>query len=557
MRHLATRIHSVLLITALLSPSVTVLPAFAQEHEHSDPMPADARLGAVSFEISCKAQVQPEFNRAVALLHSFWHSEAQRVFENVARSDPNCAMAYWGVAMSHFHLGLSWPAPADIELGRQALTKAEAAAEKDAREAAYITALRELYSDFKIEDSWKYFKSYADKLSEIAAMYPKDLEARVFEGLALILAQRPGDVKLTELKQAVNLLRPLLLQYPDHPGIAHYLIHACDTPGLAQEGLEAARRYAKIAPAAPHALHMPSHIFTRLGLWQEDIDSNLASKAAAEKAHAGAENRLHAMEFLEYAYLQTGNDVKAYAILAEAKTISKADVDLRYGSYYPTVETRFPILYAVETQDWETAATVQSISNEGGGRALALLAHAMAAGHLKDRALADATLQASKDWFKQRLKGKPLPRSGTPESGFLDLIQAWTDFTNGNLKGAEDLLHPVADREAQVGKGELDLPAREMLADMLRLNGMYKEALGEYQRSLRSDPNRFNALLGAGRAAERLGERDVAANYYRTLVENCAGANGRALETLRHPRTVVEAMAGRPAYENASATANH
>jgi tetratricopeptide (TPR) repeat protein len=181
----------------------------------------------------------------------------------------------------------------------------------------------------------------------------------------------------------------------------------------------------------------------------------------------------------------------------------------------------------------------------------------MAAGHLKDRALADATLQASKDWFKHRLNGKPLPQSGTPEAGFLDLIQAWADFTNGNLKGAEDLLHPVADREAQIGKGELDLPAREMLADMLQLNGMYKEALGEYQRSLRSDPNRFNALLGAGRAAERLGERDVAANYYRTLVGNCAGANGKALEALRHPRTVVEEMAGRPASGNAGATANH
>jgi tetratricopeptide (TPR) repeat protein len=557
MDHLTTCLKTLTLLIALLSSSLVFSSAPAQEHEHSDPMPAGAKLGAVSFEISCNAELQPEFDRAVALLHSFWHSEAQRVFEKLAAADPNCAMAYWGVAMSHFHLGLSWPAPADIELGRQALARAAAAAEKDAREAAYIMALRELYSDFKIEDSWKYFRSYADKLSQIAAMYPKDLEAKVFEGLALILAQQPGDVKLTELKQAVNLLQPLLPQYPDHPGIAHYLIHACDTPGLAQEGLEAARRYAKIAPAAPHALHMPSHIFTRLGLWQEDIDSNLASKAAAENAHAGAENRLHAMEFLEYAYLQTGNDVKAYAILAEARTISKADVDSRYGSYYPTVETRFPILYAVETQNWETAATVQSMSNEGGGRALALLAHAMAAGHLRDPALADATLQASKDWFKQRLNGKPFPRSGTPEAGFLDLIQAWADFTNGNLKGAEDLLRPVADREAQVGKGELDLPAREMLADMLRLNGMYKEALGEYQRSLQSDPNRFNALLGAGRAAERLGERDVAANYYRTLVENCAGANGKALEALRHPRTVVDEIAIRPASGNASATANH
>jgi hypothetical protein len=319
MGHLITRLNTLALMTAVLSCCLAFSSASAQEHEHSDPMPADSKLGAVSFEISCKAELQPDFNRAIALLHSFWHSEAQRVFEKVA-ADPNCAMAYWGVAMSHFHLGLSWPAAADIELGREALIKAEAAAEKGAREAAYISALRELYTDFKTDDAWKYYKSYADKLSKIAAMYPGDLEAKVFEGLALILAQRTGDVNLTEMKQAVKLLQPLLQQYPDHPGIAHYLIHACDTPGLAQEGLEAARRYAKIAPAAPHALHMPSHIFTRLGIWQEDIDSNSASKAAAENAHAGAENRLRALEFLEYAYLQIGHDDEARAIIAEAKT---------------------------------------------------------------------------------------------------------------------------------------------------------------------------------------------------------------------------------------------
>jgi hypothetical protein len=551
-RHLITRIHTGLLIGALLSSSFAVLPVLAQEHEHSDPMPADARLGAVSFEISCKAELQPEFNRAVALLHSFWHSEAQRVFENVAAADPNCAMAYWGVAMSHFHLGLSWPAPADLELGRQALRKAEAAAEKDAREAAYIEALRELYTDFKIEDSWKYFKSYADKLSQIAAMYPKDLEAKVFEGLALILAQQPGDLQLTELKHAAALLQPLLQQYPDHPGIAHYLIHACDTPGLAQEGLEAARRYAKIAPAAPHALHMPSHIFTRLGLWQEDIDSNLASKAAAEKAHAGAENRLHAMEFLEYAYLQIGRDEEARAIIAEAKTIPQTEVDPRYGNYYATVQARFPTMFAIEIHDWRAAAQAQPMVGDGGwGRELVLPSHAIAAGHLRDRALAMATLQATEVLTKQQMKGRPLPQSGTAEAGFLDEIHAWTDFANGDLAGAVTLLRPIADRQDKVGKGELDLPVREMLAEMLLIDGNAKEALKEYQASLASDPNRFNALLGAGRAAEQLGNRNDAAGYYRTLLANCSGANGKALVVLGHPRTVIREMANRPASGNA------
>jgi tetratricopeptide (TPR) repeat protein len=554
MGHLVTRRNALLLVTAAVS-LLAFSSGSAQEHEHSDQMPADAKLGRVSFPISCKASVQGDFNHAVALLHSFWHSEAQREFERVATADPDCAMAYWGVAMSHFHLGLSWPAAADIELGREALSRGEATAEKDAREVAYIAALRELYSDFKTDDAWKYFKRYADKLSQIATMYPEDLEAKVFEGLALILAEQPGDENLTEMKQAVNVLQPLLRQYPKHPGIAHYLIHACDTPGLAQQGLEAARRYAKIAPAAPHALHMPSHIFTRRGLWQEDIDSNLASKAAAENAHTGAENRLHAMEFLEYAYLQIGRDDEAKAILAEAKTIPHSEVDPRYGNYYAIVQARFPTMFAIETHDWRAAAHAQPlVGDEGWGRGLALLAHAIAAGHLRDRALAKATLQATEVFMKQQLKGRPLPRSGTAESGFLDEIHAWTDFANGELTGALLLLRPVADRQDQVGKGEVDLPVREMMADMLLIEGKADKALKEYRASLASDPNRFNGLLGAGRAAERLGERDVAAGYYRTLLANCASADGSALVALRHPRMVAEQMARRPTSESAGAT---
>jgi hypothetical protein len=556
MGHSVARLNTSVLITTLLSSLLAVSSGYAQEHEHSDPMPADAKLGAVSFEISCKAELQPGFNRAIALLHSFWHSEAQREFERVAAEDPNCAMAYWGVAMSHFHLGLSWPAAADIALGRDALTKAEAASEKDAREAEYIAALRELYTDFKTDDSWKYFKSYADELSKIATTYPKDLEAKVFDGLALILAEQPGDLNLTELKQAVNLLQPLLLQYPEHPGIAHYLIHACDTPGLAQEGLEAAVRYAKIAPAAPHALHMPSHIFTRLGLWQEDIDSNLASKAAAENAHAGAENRLHAMEFLEYAYLQIGHDEEARAMIAEAKTIPQSEVDRRYGNYYAIVQARFPTTFAIETRDWQAAAHAQlTAGDDGWGRGLTLLAHAIAAGHLRDSALANATLQATEVFMKKQMKGRPLPRSGTAEAGFLDEIHAWTDFANRDLKAAVRLLRPIADRQDKLGKGEVDLPVREMLAEMLLIDGKDREALKEFRASLASNPNRINGLLGAGRAAERLGDRDVAAKYYRTLLANCTGANGSALVALSHPRTVAGEMA--PTSGNASATANH
>jgi hypothetical protein len=372
-------------------------------------MPANARLGTVSFEISCKPELQPDFNRAIALLHSFWHSEAQQAFEKIVAADPDCAIAYWGEAMSHFHLGLSWPSQADLTAGTQALNEADAAPQKTAREAAYIRALRVLYDSFKPEDSWVYFQHYAEAMAQLAAAYPSDLEAKVFYALALGLSQPPDDVDLVETKKEVQLLTPLLHEYPDHPGIAHYLIHACDTPQLAQQGLEAARRYAQIAPASPHALHMPGHIFARLGLWQEDIRSNLASKAAAENAHAGAD-RLHAMEFLEYAYLQIGQDDDARAIIAEAKTILRAEVDSRYGNYYATVQARFPTMFAIETHDWIAAARSEALAgDEGSGRGLTLLAHAIAAGHLRDHVLAKATLQATQVLMQEQMKGRPLP----------------------------------------------------------------------------------------------------------------------------------------------------
>jgi tetratricopeptide (TPR) repeat protein len=359
------------------------------------------------------------------------------------------------------------------------------------------------------------------------------VEAKVFQALALILAQPPYDAYLVEMKQAVQILTPLLAEYPNHPGIAHYLIHASDAPGMAQDGLEAARRYAQIAPAAPHALHMPSHIFARLGLWQEDIQSNLASEAAAEKVDVGGENRLHAMEFLEYAYLQIGHDNDAQAIMAEAKTISEADVDSRYGSYYPVVQTRFRTIYAIETKDWVAAARMAPTpGGEDAGEGLTLLTHAMAAGHLKNRTLAAQTLSATADRFKKRHKDKPLPQSGTPEAGFIDEIHAWKDFTDGKVTAAIQLLRPVADREAKEGKGELDLPVREMIAEMLLLSGFPEKALQEYELSLKTDPNRFNALLGAGNAAEQAGRGDLARDYYRQLLNNCAGATGPAVQAL-------------------------
>ena len=233
-------------------------------------------LGSVSFNISCKPQVKAEFNHGIALLHSFWLDEAEKSFGKVAAADPECAMAYWGVAMADFNQVNGGPTDTGVVAANRALRMADKAREKDPREAAYIHAVHLFFDGYAEKDFDVYSKRYTDAMEEVATHYPNDLEAQVFYALALINSDARDDVALINPKKAVAILYPIFRQHPDHPGIAHYIIHACDNPAMAQQGLEAARRYASIAPAAPHALHMPGHIFARLGLWDEDIRSNLA-----------------------------------------------------------------------------------------------------------------------------------------------------------------------------------------------------------------------------------------------------------------------------------------
>jgi tetratricopeptide (TPR) repeat protein len=513
-----------------------------------------AVLGSVSFQTSCKPQVQQEFNRAVALLHSFWLDAAERSFQAVARRDPDCAMAQWGVAMTNFNQVNGGPTPTGVVAAIHVLAKADVAREKDAREAAYIHALHSFFDGYVEKDFQTYAERYVGAMAQVAAAYPSDLEVQVFYALALINSEPRDDVALANKNKAVAILYPLFRVHPNHPGIAHYIIHACDNPVMAQEGIEAAVRYAAIAAAAPHALHMPSHIFMRLGLWQDDIRSNLASKAASEnpEVHVGAEARLHAMEFLEYAYLQSGQYSQAADIVTEAKTVKESDVDPRFPNYYSIVEALYPALFAIETQDWVIASKLNLEGPNWFTQAQGLLAHAVAAGHLRD---AEGG-KAAGDALELSVAPYDALKAGAPNAGLPDEIRAWARFAQGDLPGAVALLKPVADRQDKLGEGGIEVPAREMLADMFLLNGQFVEALHEYQGVLASDPNRFNALRGAGQAVEGLGERDVAANYYRTLLANCSGANGKAFEALRHPRMVVDEMAAPPASENASGTSH-
>jgi tetratricopeptide (TPR) repeat protein len=476
-------------------------------------MAVPSKLGSVSFENSCKSQVKAKFNRGIALLHSFWLDEAEKTFKTVAAADPDCAMAYWGVAMADLNQVNGGPTAAGVVAANKALAKADSAREKDPREAAYIQALHGCFDGYKEDDFPVYAKRYTDGMAVVAGAYPKDLEAQIFYALALINSDPPDDVALSNPKKAVAILYPIFREYPDHPGVAHYIIHACDNPEMAQQGLEAARRYASIAPAAPHALHMPGHIFARLGLWEDDIRSNLASKAAAENPamHVGAESRLHAMEFLEYAYLQIGHDDEARAIVTEGPSAKQSDVDPRYPTYYADVEARYPALFAIETRDWTMAASLKPI--DGGdwvSQGRTLLAHAVAAGHLHDAQGGKVAAQS----IESLTKDIPYLRIGSARASVPDEIRAWARFSDGDIQDAIALLRPVADRQAKIGKGEVELPAREMLAEMYLMSGDFSEALHEYQASLASDPNRFNALLGAGQAAEGVGSRDVAAGYY-------------------------------------------
>jgi hypothetical protein len=534
------------IVPILLCLAAVASQADAHSHDDMAGMPVPHNLGSVSFETSCKPAVREDFNRAVALLHSFWIPIARETFEHVAATDPGCAMAYWGEAMTDLHQLFDSPNADDIARGQQALKKADAATETSPRETAYIGALHGFFDDYATVNTPALYvartKAYSDAMETLAAAYPDDLEAQIFYALSLLFSDTPDDVKLINPRHAVAILNPLLRRFPNHPGIAHYLIHACDNPPMAQDGLAAARRYAQIAPSAPHALHMPSHIYARLGLWQDDIRSNLASKAASEAKtgpRIGAENRLHAMEFLEYAYLQIGHENEARAILNEAHTVKASDVDPQVNDYYPQVEARYATLLSIETHDWTAAARLEPVKGAWWYvQDFALLAHAVAAAHTHDPKAA----QAAADAVDALLPKNPPPqlRPGGSAAARMDEIHAWALFARGDVNGALARLRPVADRQARIGKGEVELPAREMLAEMELMSGRTTDALRDYQASLLSDPNRYNGLLGAAQAAEKLGKTAVASGYYRTLLQNCAGANGAAvLPVLQHARQVV------------------
>jgi tetratricopeptide (TPR) repeat protein len=529
--------HCVVLILALLCGSLSLLAAQAESHHHVEPL---EKLGTVSFPVSCGAEFQLPFERGVALLHSFWYDEAERQFKELSEKDSDCAMAYWGEAMSFYHQLWNRPDEAHLKRGWELVRKAEATGKKTERERDYIEALTNFYRDYDKVDHDKRASAYSEGMEKVYKRYPADNEAAVFYALSLLASEPENDTQLAYPKKAVSILNEVLKKEPAHPGVAHYLIHACDNPKMAELGLPAARRYAAIAPASPHALHMPSHIFTRLGLWQEDIQSNLASKAAAEKLHgSGAQNRLHAMDFLEYAYLQTGQDERAKAIIAESDTVAAGELDQGFGSYVNYVRAHLPAMYALETRNWKQAEALQPRAGaDPEDRAITYWARAVGAGHLRDLSGAQAAVQQY-DAMMAGVKNGPHAYVAKGMATNADEARAWLAFAEGKNEEALGLLRPIAERQSQVGKGEVELPAREMLADMLLEMNRLQDALGEYEKSLKSDPNRFNGLYGAAHAAELAHDSEKASAYSAQLLKNCEGGASSDRSELAHARELA------------------
>jgi Tfp pilus assembly protein PilF len=505
-----------------------VAPAVAQhEHPAGDP----EKLGKVNFPVSCDPAVRPQFSSAVAMLHSFWYEKASDTFAAVAQKNPACGMAYWGIAMTYYHPIWEAPGPADLKAGAGAVEKAQSVGAKSQRDRDYITAIATFYKDSDKLDHRTRALAYEKAMEQLQARYPDDREAAIFYALALLATAPPTDKTYVNQRKAGAILEPIFVEQPEHPGVAHYIIHAYDYPPLADRALQAARRYAKIAPDSPHALHMPSHIFTRLGLWDESIDSNLASAASAERNDTPG-NELHAKDYLIYAYLQEGRDAEAKNAL-KAVLHGRSD-DSQYMAWLYATATA-PARYAVERHRWSEAAALPVPPNTfprerySWTEADLHFARALGASHVGDTEAARKDLQQlamirdvlieenNKYWADQ----VDIQR---------EIAAAWITLAEGKREDALQQMRSAADHEDKTDKHNVTpgviLPARELLGEMLLELKQPAEAMVEFEATLRTAPNRFNALSGAAHAAKLSGDGEKAKVYYAKLLAICGHADG-------------------------------
>jgi tetratricopeptide (TPR) repeat protein len=495
-------------VAAVLAMALAASVHASDDEHHSHPVPE--KLGTVTFATSCTAAVKPAFERALALLHSFAYSASEQAFHDVADRDPGCAMAHWGMAMTHYHELWEPPSGDELRAGAAQIQRAVDMRAPSLRERQFIVALAMYYRDSEQAAPAIRAERYATAMAEVAQSNAGDAEAQIFYALALIATAPPADRAHANQKRAVAILEPLYRLQPQHPGLAHYLIHACDSAELAPKGLAAARAYSKIAPSVPHALHMPSHIFTRLGLWDDSIASNRAARMAAhQQGDVGEE--LHAMDYLTYAYLQRGRYAEAEQTVAELQSmtnLSAAQFKVGYAA------TAMPVRAAIERRAWDKAALLEPLP-QSAPQVAALVYWARALG----RERADSPQSADMDIDRLEASLRELQSAGnsywaTQVDVLLKEAKAWRSAAQADTEAAILKLRMAADEEDAVEKLPLTpgpiVPAREQLGELLLDLKRPDEALREFRTALSLAPQRRGALVGAIAAAERLGDTQTA-----------------------------------------------
>jgi tetratricopeptide (TPR) repeat protein len=507
---------------ALLVPAL----GFAQAHDHH---PTET-LGSVNFATSCSSTAQPQFNRAVALLHSFQFAHAIEAFNATLATDPSCSIAYWGIALS------SWGNPfaaglkpqAQLEQGLKAVEQARTTPPKTQRERAYIEAGAHLFIDTASTDQRSRILAYESAMASVSAAYPDDIEASIFYALSLAAAADPADKTYAKQLKAGAILENLFAQYPNHPGLAHYIIHAYDVPPLAARAVVAAHRYGEIAPSTPHALHMPSHTFTRVGDWQNSIDANIAAAAAARSDGQPGEE-MHASDYMIYAYLQTAQDSAALHVVESAAPIFSHlnPAVLVSGAASPSTayfaHAAIPARYCLERRAWADAANLEPHpSPVPYADAITYFARGLGAAHVKDRAAARSaidSLEQTRDKLKKMKEGYWANQVEIQRQE----VSAWLAFAEGDREGALTGMRAAAEQEDKTEKNAITpgplAPARELLGEMLLELKRPAEALKEFEATLTKEPNRFRSLYGAAEAAKQAGDHQTAQTYFQKLLK--------------------------------------
>ena len=511
------------------------IPATAHEDDATKGK-AKERLGRVLFKTSCSTEAQKQFERALGMLHSFFFPETIKAFTAVTETDPSCAIAYWGLAVSTRPNPLVGPFDAaTLKRGLDAVEKGEAIGAKTQRERDWLLAIKEFYKDFDKVDQDTRARNYEKAMEALAKKYPDDVEAKVFHALAL---NEIFDHKsMAPLVRAIKILEPLDKRYPDHPGITHYIIHSYDFAPIAQKGVPAANKYAKIAPSAPHAQHMPSHIYSMVGMWKESIASNISAiKVANEYAvQAKLDGVLvalpHGYDFMQYAYLQLGQDSKAKALIDDSAAIKKVIGPVSAGN---TARAAVPARFMLERQDWKGAAQLQPLGTPfPPAEAITHFARAMGAARSDDIEAAKGDIEKLNELRAGLEKAKQSYWAEQVEVQILG-AQAWLAQAQGNKENALKFMRAAADledgSEKHVAMENRLYPMRELLGDMLREHGQPAAALKEYEISLKNAPNRLRGFYGAAKAAEAASEAKKAAGYFRQLASLTRTADGDRAE---------------------------